>query len=96
MPLLGLSLRIASGPDPKQLMPFTSLREESYSEFFFPADYSYKLRSQATHEDFMIFVREMKMDTHQSSQDYYRKINRGLVTEIFYSDGWINYKRTQT
>jgi hypothetical protein len=95
-PSLGFVLRLGSDPDPKQLMPFTSQREERMHEFFFPGDFSYQLRSQATLEDFSAFVRAMKMEAHIVSPGYYQKIEGDLVSEISYSDGWISYKKTQT
>lgn len=79
-------------------MPFTAVFEESRTEFFFPADYSYSLRSKGTIEEYRAFVRKMKMDAFRVSEEHYEKKSPDgqRLVEIFYSDGWITYRESQT
>ena len=89
-------LRLFTGPDPKSEMPFTSMIEESRTEFFLPADYAYSLRSKGTMEEFLQFVRKMRMETFRVSDTRFEKKDGEHVIEIFYDDGWITYHESQS
>jgi hypothetical protein len=83
-------------PNPKAEMPFTSIFEESRTETYFPADYSYSLRSKGTMDEFRQFVRKMRMEAYRVSDTRYERKEREHVTVISYEDGWIAYHEDQS
>jgi hypothetical protein len=96
MPIVWFVVGLFVGPDPKTAMPFTSVFEESRTEAFLPADYSYSLRSKGSIEEFRQFVRKMRMEAYRVSDTHYERKDRQHVTVIFYEDGWITYHEDQT
>ena len=100
LPTLGfvvdLFLSSSSSPDPKTEMPFTAIFEESRTETYFPADYSYSLRSKGTMDEFRQFVRKMRMEAYRVSDTRYERKERQHVTVISYEDGWIAYHEDQS
>jgi hypothetical protein len=96
LPTLWFVVGLFVGPDAKTAMPFTSIFEESRTEFFFPADYSYSLRSKGSMEEFRQFVRKMKMEAFRVSETRYEQTERQHVIQIYYDDGWITYHESQS
>ena len=83
-------------PDPKTEMPFKAIYEESRTETFLPADYSYSLRSKGTMDEFRQFVRKMRMEAYRVSDTRYERKERKHVTVISFEDGWITYHEDQS
>jgi hypothetical protein len=96
LPTLWFIVGLFTGPDPKSAMPFGSVFEESRTEFFLPADYSYSLRSKGSMEEFRQFVRKMKMEAHRVSDTRYEQEQGEHVIQIYYEDGWITYHESQS
>lgn len=83
------------GPNPKTVMPFTSVLEESRTEFFLPADYSYSLRSKGSVEEFHEFVRTMKLEAYRLSETRFEKKEGDRIIVVEYNDGWVTYRESQ-
>ena len=83
-------------PNPKAEMPFTSIFEESRTETYFPADYSYSLRSKGTLDEFRQFVKKMHMEAFRVSDTCYEQKEKQHVTVLSYEDGWISYHEDQS
>jgi hypothetical protein len=91
LPIIQLTHSYWLDPTAKQAIPFSSLLEESRQEFFFPADYSYTLRSKGSKEEFLRFVKKMKMEQFRGSELHYEKKDGSRTIKIFYEDNWITY-----
>lgn len=98
LPVLSFVLGLFLPPSPKDAMPFKAVFEESRTEFYLPADYSYSLRSKGSMEEFQQFVKKMKMEAFRVTDSRYEKKspNGQHRIEIFYNDGWITYREVQS
>jgi hypothetical protein len=98
LPCLSFLLGLFGPPSAKEAMPFNAVFEESRTEFYLPADYSYSLRSKGSVDEFRQFVKKMKMEDFRVANDHYEKKSSDgqHQIEIFYEDGWITYREVQT
>jgi hypothetical protein len=81
---------------PKEAMPYEFVREEFTQTFRGDNDYSYSLRSRGSKEEFIQFVKRMKMEAYRVTDVRYERKseNERLLTTISYSDGWIIYEES--
>jgi hypothetical protein len=94
LPLVSFVASLFEPLSPKAAMPYTNFREESTTHFRGMADYSYKLRSQATKEEFLQFVRKMKMEGNRVSDVLYeeKSADGTFQVTISYADDCITYE----